>query len=50
MTMQILISILLYGYEQIIECISQVEHMMMVKAEGLQKVQEDLPQSKVLDF
>ena len=51
MTMQILISILLSGYEQIIECISQVEQIMMVKAEGLHKVQEDsLPQSRVLDF
>jgi hypothetical protein len=50
MTIQILISILLYGYEHIMECISQVEQMIMVKAEGLQKIQEDSLQSKVLDF
>jgi len=44
-------SILLYCYKQLIECISQVEEMMMVKVQGLQKLEEDsLPQSKLFDF
>jgi hypothetical protein len=44
----ILMSILLYGYDQLMGCISQVEQMM-VKIQGLQKV--DSPQQlKLLDF
>jgi hypothetical protein len=43
----ILMSILLYGYEQPIDCTSQVERIM-VKVEGLQKM--DPPRSKLFDL
>jgi hypothetical protein len=48
-------SILLYCYEQLIDCISQVEEMI-VKLQGLQKIEEEEEdssspqQSKLFDF
>jgi hypothetical protein len=42
----ILMSILLYCYEELSKCISQVEQMMMVKVEGLERVK--LPQQSRL--
>jgi hypothetical protein len=34
--------LLLYGYEELVECIAQVEQMM-IKVEDLLKVEEDAP-------
>jgi hypothetical protein len=47
----LLMSILLYCYEQLRECISQVEPLM-VKVEDLQKIEQDSQpqQSKLFDF
>jgi hypothetical protein len=45
----ILMSILFHHYRQLTECIEQVEQMM-VKVEGLQKVEDSPTQSKLFDF